>query len=170
MTDAKQRVKPTAQSLKAMRENPENIKVVSALFEAIAYCETVRDIIEPKQREILAAYQWTTEISKREPEEVVILDPKDIFRLKEDDFQIYLKEMQAFYKVSIQPSKEGNCPLLEAESLVRDTKARVCDFLAPFIGVNYDDIRVSLDAYKKYFDLILTMFAPHVKQYQTTKN
>jgi hypothetical protein len=147
------------------------VKVVSALFQAIAYCETVRSVIEPKQKEVLAKHQfkiapkWQERFEKRGfSYDKVIVDHSDLFLIADEDFQVYLDEMDVFHREQgfDKPAKEY-CPLLIAENLVRDVKKQVTDFLEPYTGISYDMVSYSLDSYRKYFDLIMGLFAPKVK-------
>jgi hypothetical protein len=87
----------------------------------------------------------------------------------EEDSKLFFKEMHKFHVENKLPKRSpDHCPLLEAESLVRDIKIQVCEFLQPYLGISYDAISWSLPAYKSYYDLIMTMFAPAVAEYQKT--
>ena len=163
----------TAQELKAFTEKEENINVMKALFEAIAFSETITEIVETKEREILAFYKFESEEitfdnGRNIPSEI-ILEPKNAYRLKDEDFQLYIKEMKQFYnsdQCPIKPKKGGNCPALESQSLVREIKIAIADLFAPTLGITYDQISGSLKYYKTYYDLLLTMFSAQIKALQ----
>jgi hypothetical protein len=158
-------MKLTATKLQEMTSDPDCIKVVNTLFIAVAYCETVRAIIEPKKQEIVDFYKF--KIARDMGEIGIIKKHEHMYLSSDEDFQIYMKEMDKFHKEQgfKKPGYEY-CPLLMAESTVRDIKVQVCNFLEPWIGIKYSDISWKLDTYKKYFDLIMTMFASSVAAYQ----
>lgn len=157
----------TAQKIKQLTEDPDNIKVVESLFKAIAYQESIRDIIEPMQREILDFYQFKVSKEHRPDDGQLIAGPEQMYLADDDDFNLYLKELERGYKrVKCLPKKKGNCPLLEAESFVRDIKKQVVDYFEPQLGISYFQLSCNLESYRKYFDLLLSLFAPAVKAAQ----
>jgi len=154
--------------VKALVDNPDNIAVMKSLFEAIAFQETVRSVIAPKQQEIIDFYKFKIDEKWKErgDAEEIIISEKRMFLASDDDFQIYLKELEQFYysdACPFKPKRKGNCPLLEAESFVRDIKREVAEFFKEDFGFGYDAISGSLTRYKQYYDLLLTMFASNVK-------
>lgn len=161
----------TEQKIKDIISNEENVSVMKSLFEAIAYEETIRSIIEPMQQEIVdfhkfkMAPEW---VARGIRESEIITKPSDMYLASEGDKDLYFKELENGYiKVRCLPSKKGNCPLLEAESFVRDIKVEVANHFESQIGISYNDISWSLSKYKTYYDLLLTMFAPSVKEMMT---
>lgn len=162
--------KLTALELKKFAENKENIDVVKVLFEAITLCEIITEIVDNKKREILAHHKFESEpliTPSRTIPSILIIEPKDDYKLKENDFQIFLDELNTFYysdECPIKPTKIGNCPALEADSLVRDLKIQIADKFEPTLKISYNDISGNLEFYKKYYDFILQVFAPHVKK------
>ena len=167
----------TEQDVKRMVNDADNIKLMQTLFEAVAYCETIRDIIEPKQQEIVDAYgfmvsdEWIERKEKkgRTVQKERITSHKDMYLASDEDFNLYLKELKAFYKEKgLKVKRDGNCPLLEAESLVRDVKMHVANAFEPYFGFGYNKISYSLESYRKYFDLLMTMFAPVIKNNHKT--
>ena len=152
----------TASKLQAITNDSANITAMSAIFQAIAYCETLRPVIEGKKAEILTFYKFA---DKRTGE--TIDEPKQVYRLNDEDFEIYLKEMKAFYfspACPVKPSKPDNCPLLEAESLVRETKRQVLELLAPQMGFEPESLFYNLKAYNQFWELMLSLFASKVKE------
>lgn len=159
----------TAKDVERFVNNPDNIKVMKALFEAIAFQETVRSVIAPKQQEIIDFYKFkiADKWVKLGDKDLVIDTEKRMYLADDDDFQIYINELEKFYysdACPFKPKRKGNCPLLEAESFVRDIKRDVAEFFKDYFGFGYDGICGSLKRYKEYYDLLLTMFAPIVKQ------
>ena len=165
--------KLNAQELKKFATNEENVKLMQTLFEAIAFSETITAIVEKKSSEILNFYKFVApeiRIQSKDgmrfiPSEV-ILKTNSIYKLKDEDLELYLKKMNEFYQSEecpVKPTKEGNCPALEREAFVRNLKIEIAEFFAPTLGINYDDISGSLKFYKEYYDLIMKMFAPQIK-------
>lgn len=158
----------SAKDVEAFVNNSDNIKVMKALFEAIAYQETVRSVIAPKQQEIIDFYKFkiADKWVKLGDLDEIITSEKRMYLANDDDFQIYLNELEKFYysdQCPFKPKRKGNCPLLEAESFVRDIKRDVAEFFKDYFGFGYDAISCNLDRYKQYYDLLLTMFASNVE-------
>jgi hypothetical protein len=160
----------TAQQLKEFSNNEENVKLVKSLFEAIAFSDLITEIVENKANEILNFYKFETEEERYNeriiPSEVVT-EQKNAFLLKQDDWDLYFKELESFYysdDCPVKPTKKGHCPALEAQSFVREIKVQIANFFAPALGINYNQISGNLKFYKDYYDLILRIFAPQVKQ------
>lgn len=155
----------TKDDVRAMSKNESCIKVMTSLFEAMAFCEVIRDIVEPKQQEVIDFYKFKVKdefVEKRGIE--YIQKPSQMYLADETDWILYQKEMTSFYKERALKHKPGCCPLLEAESLVRDVKKLVVDTLEPFTGISYDMISWSNKNYDKYFDIQMKLFAPMIKQ------
>jgi len=153
------------EALIKMTNDPDCIKVASALFQIIAYCETIRGIIAPKQQELVDKYQFkVADKYKKVEEDKIIKKPEHLYLVSDDDFEIYLDEMDKFHteKGFKKPSRE-HCPLLIAEDDVRKVKQQVAEFLEPYTGISYDMVSGSLESYRKYFDLIMGLFAGKVK-------
>lgn len=148
------------------------IKAAETVFICMAWEQTVRDIVEKYQREILSVYKWTNikevEHCKKYGHEIglkVITDPKDSYLLADEDFDIYLRECEEQRKISgLSIRAEGNCPLLEAESNTRDARRVLIESMGHITGgVTVDDIlcsRNGLEKYHKMVDLSLRMIAP----------
>lgn len=162
----------SAEEVKKMISDPDCIKVVNALFEAVAYAETVRALIEPKQQDLIDFYKfetadmWTEKYG--EPKRV-ITKYDHLYLASDEDSELLYKEMHKVHLELGFKVEMNYCPLLMAESLVRNVKVQVANFLEPYMGMSYDEISYNLDRYKKYFDLVMTMFAGVVKEYQKNK-
>lgn len=161
----------TEQKLKNIVSNRDNVSVMKSLFEAIAYEETIRSIIEPMQQEIVDSHRFKIApewVARGIRDSIFVTTPSDMYLASKGDQDLYFKELENGYiKVRCLPSKKGNCPLLEAESLVRDVKIEVANHFESQIGISYNDISWSLSKYKTYYDLLLTMFAQPVKEMMT---
>ena len=161
----------TKQEVAKMLHDPGNVRVMRTLFAAIAYYETVKGIIEPKQREILARHQWKPAADfqeRRGGNDDPILDPKRSYLLADSDFEVYDRELKAFYPTVGFPDMGEKCPLLVAEGQVREVKMQVADYLEPYFGFGYDRISIKKqETYNQYYDLLLQMFADKVKELES---
>lgn len=166
--------KLTAQELKQFATQEENVKVMKTLFEAIALSDTITKIVDDKAHEILAKYQFTSDEIVLPNGRVIpsktILNVNDTYNLKAEDWDVYFQEMDNFYnsdKCPMKPTKQGNCPALESQSIVRNLKIAIADMFAPTLGIKYDQISWKTDSYNNYYDLIMRMFAPQVQTLRT---
>jgi hypothetical protein len=158
-----------AQQLEQAANDVECIKVMKSLFQGIAYVETVRSVIETKQKEVITFYQFKVakRYLERRTDKEFISGPKDMFLMSDEDFKIYLAEMETFYysdECPFKPSKKGNCPLLEAESFLRDLKWEIVAFFEPITGLSKENLRWNLKAFDKYIDILLGLYASKVKE------
>lgn len=154
----------TEADMRAMVSNEACITVMTAIFEAIAFCETVRSIVEPKQNELVNFFKFKVRDEFKERRGIeVVTEYRQLFMADESDWKLFDNEMVKFYKEQGLKHKEGCCPLLEAESLVREVKRHAIGILEPFTGVSWDSICWNLKNYEKYMELMLTLFAPIVK-------
>lgn len=150
--------------LRAAVNNEACITVMTAVFEAMAFCETIRSIVEPKQQELIDFFKFKVRDEFKEHRDFeIVTEYKHLYMADESDWKIFHAEMGLFYKEKGLKHKEGCCPLLEAEHLVREVKWHSIDILEPFTGVSWDDVSSSLKNYKMYMELLLTLFAPAVK-------
>jgi hypothetical protein len=156
------------QDIKSIANDPANITAMKGLFEAIAYVEVLRPIIEGKQREIIEFYKFeVSEECGRHTEMKTISEPKNMYLSSKQDLKIYCDELQLFYYSDlcpVKPSKPGLCPLLEAEHLVRCIKWELADFFAPVMGMNCDQLTRNLKNWEAYWDIMLGLFAAKVKE------
>ena len=161
----------TIDDVQKMTSDKDCLSVVETLFKAIAYCETIRDIVEPKQQEVVDFFKFKVkpEYVERGREEI-ISKPSQLYLVDESDWGVYDREMIAFFKEKGLKHKEGCCPLLEAESLVRETKKCVADVLEPFTGISHNRLSYSLKSYERYFDLQMRLFAPKIKNLYPNAN
>ena len=161
--------KLNTKELKEFVTKEENVRLMQTLFEAIAFSETITAIVEKKANEILGFHKFETEeitLGERVIASEVILDQKNVYQLKQEDWDVYFKELESFYysdECPVKPTKQGNCPALESQSLVRTLKREIADFLAPTLGINYGQISGSLKYYDTYYELIMKMFSSQIK-------
>jgi hypothetical protein len=159
--------KLTADKLRDFTNDPANIKIMEALFMAIAFEQTITEIVNKKQDEVISFYKFKVrdEFSERLGQECVT-NHKDAYLMSDEDFEIYHKEMQAFYHSDacpVKPRGKDYCPALEAQSAVRELKRTIADVFEPVLGIGSDTLCRNLKYYNQYFDLIMTLFAPKMK-------
>jgi hypothetical protein len=160
----------TKNNLKALISDRDNITAMKALFQAITFEKMVKELVEAKQRETIAFYKFKVSPENLERREMpeYISEPNRMFLVSEEDWKIYDAEMQKIYfseGFPFKPSKAGNCPLLEAEHFVRKLKWEIADLFAPYLGFGSNEITGSLSAWKQYWEIMLSMFAPIVKKH-----
>ncbi len=154
----------TKADMEAMVSNEACISVMTAIFEAMAFCETIRSIVEPKQQELVDFFKFKVKDEFKVRRNIeIITEYGQLYMADESDWKLFDNEMIAFYKEKGLKHKEGCCPLLEAESLVREVKRHTVGILEPFTGISWDSICWNLKNYEKYMELMLTLFAPVVK-------
>jgi hypothetical protein len=156
-----------AKQLEQAANDANCIKVVSSLFQAIAYTETLRSVIDGKKQELIDFYRFKVAqkfVEHGRPE--YITKPSETYLMEDKDFELYLKEMEAFYysdACPVKPTKKGNCPLLEAESFLRDLKWEIVTFFEPITGLSQENLRWNLKAFHQYIDILLGLYASKVK-------
>lgn len=152
------------ESIEAMIKSESCVTAITAVFKAIAFCDTVRSIVEPKQNELINFFKFKVRDEFKERRGIeVITEYKQLYMADESDWEIFENEMVKFYKEQGLKYKEGCCPLLEAESLVREVKRHAIGIFEPFTSISLDMLFGNIKLYEKYIDLLLTIFAPIVK-------
>lgn len=160
-------------TLKSMEKNPELIKLAKLVFEAMAFEQVVRETIEPIQLQVLnemklqRAEKWKLLILAHggtEEKANELLTLSNVYEAEDDAFLVYNAKCESLYP--IKPSKEGNCPLLEAESMTRDAKRLFVDATEPYTGLNTDNLLQSangLENLKEYTELMLKIMSKNIK-------
>lgn len=167
-------MKPTQAQIKAM-VTEEMVQAANAYCMAKAYTQTIRPIVEGYQREILVRNQFTNKgeqaMLKRlqdngrhlneEIKELVVLNPDHTYLMSDEDSQVYFVELeQARIKSGLKVEKEGNCPLLEAESMERTAVRVLIDVMEPITKINYNQvINTSFESRAKLIDLSIGLIA-----------
>ena len=149
---------------------PARIKAAKTVFMAMAYVETIRPKVEKYQRRILEIekYPYSEEaMGRREkaPDDY-IKKAGDAYLMSDGDAAHFFKRLReerdaAGFKVK----GPDNCPLLEAEQLLREAQRALVDLMEPVTGITHEGlccIGDGLESFKKYIDLTLKLFAPYV--------
>lgn len=167
----------TLQAVKAMTKDQNVINAATAVFQAMAYEQTVREVIEPKQQEVVDFYKFKIAMENRQYGENytslterryrgnhTITRPQDMYLSDDQDFKIYAAEMDSFHREKgFQKPSPDHCPLLMAEHLTRQTKWAFVDLLEAYTGMSSEMLFRKYSLYKQYIDLNLSLFAPLVK-------
>jgi hypothetical protein len=137
------------------------IEAAETVFKAMAYVETLKPVVTGYQEAVLKKHQF-------EAEGDIVLNPDHCYLLKDTDFEIYLKEInEARVKAGLKISKEGNCPLLEAETILRDAQRVLVDTMEPVTNLDTDTVLCSkngMENYKQLIDMILKLLSSFVKK------
>jgi hypothetical protein len=155
----------TLQAVKSMTKNPNLINAAKALFQAMAYEQTVREVIEAKQQEVVDFYKFKVpQENLRYIETPIIKRRQDMYMASDEDFKIYASEMDSFHREKgFKKPSPDHCPLLMAESMRRETIHAFIDLLEPYTGINRNMLFARYKLYDQYVDLNLSLFAPLVK-------
>ncbi len=153
---------------------PTNEMVESArnVFVTMALVETVKPIVKGYQMEILAKHQWP--IAKEWSDRVkaantrVILNPDETYLMEDEDFQIYIKEInEARESAGLKVENPDFCPLLVAEDLQSKAEHLLIDVMEPITHLTIDKVLCSvngLDNYRKLIDLTLKLLVKFVNK------
>lgn len=155
---------------------PTSEMVVAAgqVFFAMALVQTIEPIVKAYQASVLKQGQWSMRpdhlesLQKRrtgpEPFECRVLDPKDVYLLSESDSALCFARFDAErIKANLKVKREGNCPLLEAQTRLIKAKQRLAEVMAPVTNVSLQQITgAPMGLYNEYIELNLKLLAPFV--------
>ena len=154
---------------------PEIVDAAAELIAAKAVVETVKPIVRGYQTAILEAHQWRIARKWVEQgcEDTVILDPDLAFELEDEDFQVYLAEInEARKQAGLHVESEDHCPLLVAEHNESKAKWKLAELMRPIVGFGLDDVlckQDGLERSKEYIDILLGLLMPYVTGEQKLK-
>lgn len=151
---------------KTFKPTPAMIEAAEALFFAMAHLSLVQPIVQNYQRLILNEGQWRVKrayVEKGLADEVV-LDPERSYIMEETDFALYdelCKKAQVMAGLGVK--EPGSCPLLEAETAVRNAQASLVQTMSAVTGHSLDQLlMLPHKSYLQYVDLSLRLLAPFV--------
>lgn len=150
-----------------MRPTNEMISACKAVLMAKAWYATVEPIVRGYEREILQRYQFH-KVGKPCKEYTdapeIILDPKKSWLMRDEDFLVYDAECKKERdKAGLKVNHQDNCPLLEAETLERNTQHALIEAVAPMLGITLEQVTRSLDTYNKFVDLAMKWIVSYSK-------
>lgn len=149
----------------------EMIRAAQCVFVAMTHYEFVSEKVLGYQRAILTAGQWHIDPKWVElgQKDVVILDPDHTFVLSENDFATYKTQCEAArIEAKLSIKREGNCPRIEARTLLHEARVLLLQTMEPITRIPCDRLLgSSTDAIEQAVDLALKLLAPHVDTEET---
>lgn len=156
---------------------PEMIAAANAVFMAMAYTDTVREVIEPIQARLLQDNHYKMDINRftrSEGDAAEFTALHGIYCRKWSELYLIFDEdmTDLMIKANYEYQKAGfkielnYCPLLVAESTQREAERLLIDVMEPVTGLTTNKILTSKDGvnnFKKMVDLTLRLLAPSVK-------
>ena len=140
------------------------ISAAETVFLAMAYTETVREIIEPIQKRVLLDSKYEIEKEWRAYEAfTVITNIKDSFLMSSDNMQDFCKKLNVEYLKAGFKVEGTCCPLLIAENLELTAKRSMLESMEPVTKCPTEQILCSLTRYDKMIELTLGLMAPFCK-------
>lgn len=163
---------------------PDMISAAKAVFMAMAYTETVREVIEPVQKRLLQENHYKIDFNRfarceRDVEEMkktvgeYCRDWKYLYLIFDEDMTDLMNKAHYQYTNVLKFEVEcvGYCPLLCAESLERDAKRLLVDVMQPITKLSAEDVLCApkaLENYSRLIELTLRLLAPYCKDINLT--
>jgi hypothetical protein len=164
MNTEQTRREPSAPQRPQFRPSRDQIDAAEMLIAAMAIEQATAPLVLEYQKRLLAEGQWrlAPEWVQKGTTDQVILDPNMSFLLSEQDAQVYLRRCgEERRNAGLSVSAEGNCPLLEAQELVRQAKHHLVKTMDGIGGLNLDRlIMLPTEKYEEAVDLMLRLLAP----------
>lgn len=150
----------TKESVEVMANDSQCMAVAKALFQSIAYCETIRPVIESEQQRIVAENKYKIAPQYAYKNLEYAETPFQTCYISEEDLADYSEKMYQFIlsKNFVVPTKD-HCPLLMAETKVREAKWLLIDVCEKFTGITYKMVQGSLKNYNNYIEILMKTFA-----------
>lgn len=146
-----------------LKNPPEHIRRLAlTVFEAMALEELIREKINPVK---LDCARIVKAVHKRTGEPITDVNqlymmPRKKFKDWDEEYRWELKKMGY---TSDRYQKDGICPHLETETLLRDAQRALVLGMEEITGILWKDISWHLDEYKAYIDLNLRYLVQFVK-------
>lgn len=146
---------------------PDIVAIGKAVFMAMAYFETVKPIVIEYQTRILKELQAPIALKwiEKGMETRIIETSNESYLMEDAAFDVYIDRCQIeIEKAGFKVPERGYCPLLIAQSLVREAKGALIDVMEPITGIAHSDLfNNGFEDYDKYIDLTLRMLANKIK-------
>lgn len=153
---------PTMEKFMAMRKDKHLISMAESVVMAMAIYQQTAETVTAYQAKILLQGQWRVdpEFTKYGIKDEVITDPKNTFALtKENAAEFFALCEVERSKARLSISKPGNCPMLEAETTLRQAEMMLMECAATYTSI--DPARViGIKNREKLLDIILKTVAP----------
>jgi len=158
---------PTLDQLKNWEPNQDQKKAAELVFLNMANVGTIKPIVTKYQNKILLKHKFKIDGQykdihiKNNNGRDYVKDQSESYLMSDSDFKIYEKELhQAHLKHGFNV-KYGYCPLLIAESDLREAENLFLDVITPVFGITRDHL-IGLDHREKFLDLALTLIAKFI--------
>jgi hypothetical protein len=132
------------------------VAAAEAVFTAMAFERTIREVVEPYQRKILKELGWDIEL-------------KSTWTLPDTVFAEFVKRChEERDKAGLKVDSPEQCPLLVAENLVMEAEHALIEAVQPLTDITLDHLLCSpdgkgLEHLAHYIDLNLRLLAPFVR-------
>ncbi len=145
---------------------PDQIRLAEATLVAMTHEDAIRPVVEQYEQAILSWRQYPVDSKWLEMgvEQQIITNRKRTFLLSDEDSSQFFADCNAArINAKLKVSKEGNCPLLEAEHVRIQAENALIQSMATFPGLEPLAKGVlTLDLRKRALDIMLVMLAPLV--------
>jgi hypothetical protein len=150
---------------KTFTPTPLMIETAQAVFMAMAHLQLIEPVVTKYQKEILEKGQWCIADEFADGgAKTVVTDPSSYYLLSGEDFAEYDRLCrEAQKKANLPVSVEGNCPLLEAQTLLTKAQNALIDAMSSVTKVEAKSIVVlGLKKRTEFIELTLKLLAPFV--------
>ena len=140
------------------------IAAAKTVFLAKAWTETLRPVVEGYKKAILAKHSWhiAEEWINKGMADRVIMEPEHAYLLSDQDFAIYLREVnESRVEAGLEVDNEDHCPLLVAEMQEVNATRALLTAMMPITKIDPNDVYG--EDWNKLTDLTLQLLAPYVK-------
>lgn len=151
----------------AFKPTRDMVTAAEAVFQCMAFVETIRPIVKGYQQKILDYEKYAYDKQWIERGEKTwgdwIDNPDHTYLMGDDDFQHYLKRCnEEREKAGLKVERPEYCPLLVAEELLRKARRVLVEVMEPITHIRADDLWNPKDR-DRLVELTLRLLAPYVK-------
>lgn len=137
----------------------EMIEAAKTVFMAMAFVETIKPIVTKYQSEALAKLQLKNRITGE-----VVLNQDHLYLVDQSEWKPYFDLCnEARVKAGLHVDNPDHCPLLVAESLLRQAQNVLIEIMEPITKISRDSI-VKIKDKEKLIDLTLKLLSSFVKE------
>ena len=162
------------QPLKQFKPTEEQIRAAENVLVAMTHEQTVRPVVEQYEQAILEKHQFPAASKWVDMgiEPRVILDRKMTYLLSEADSAIFFRECdEARSTAKLTITREGNCPLCEAEHLRIQAENAFIQVMSTLPGLGaFSKGVMTLEQRARAIDLMLRLLAAFVNRAATILN
>lgn len=156
---------------KPFKPTKDMIAAAESVFLAMAFVETIRPIVVGYQAAILKKHQFPVAKQFKDMGEIedVVLNPDHAYLMDlKTDMPKFIKECRVEQKkAGLKTDSPEKCPLLVAESLLRNAKHVLIETMEPVTGLKASVL--IYPHYDEYVELTLRLLAPFVNHESALK-